>query len=210
MSPVTKTKPVGLVLTSGVNSFSPLPRSDTYAAAGFQNDMRMSYCASVVSDVARGGIDRASSVRYIKQCRTWEGGYGARPGLEAQGGSLWVILAHCPGGTTYCAVTSLGPEAEGRSDTLRWLLQRQIGGFQGRPGKLEDVCYSFWCGAAVAVRGPGGITADSSYCKKATSSTARQTARSSFRLNPLSAGSERSQTTIQTPSIPTWPSQRWH
>jgi geranylgeranyl transferase type-1 subunit beta len=35
--------------------------------------------------------------------------------------------------------------------TIRWLAQRQIGGFQGRPGKLEDVCYSFWCGAALKV-----------------------------------------------------------
>lgn len=25
------------------------------------------------------------------------------------------------------------------------------GGFQGRPGKLEDVCYSFWCGVAMRV-----------------------------------------------------------
>jgi geranylgeranyl transferase type-1 subunit beta len=26
------------------------------------------------------------------------------------------------------------------------------GGFQGRPGKDEDVCYSFWCGGALRVR----------------------------------------------------------
>jgi geranylgeranyl transferase type-1 subunit beta len=24
-----------------------------------------------------------------------------------------------------------------------------LGGFQGRPGKLEDVCYSFWIGATI-------------------------------------------------------------
>jgi len=35
--------------------------------------------------------------------------------------------------------------------TIRWLAQRQIGGFQGRPGKLEDVCYSFWVGGALSV-----------------------------------------------------------
>jgi geranylgeranyl transferase type-1 subunit beta len=28
------------------------------------------------------------------------------------------------------------------------------GGFQGRPGKLEDVCYSFWCGGAMRVSRP--------------------------------------------------------
>lgn len=63
-----------------------------------------------------------------------------------------------PGGTTYCAVSALtllgGVDEAG--ETLRWLVQRQIGGFQGRPGKLEDVCYSFWCGGALAVsRGEG-------------------------------------------------------
>jgi geranylgeranyl transferase type-1 subunit beta len=36
-------------------------------------------------------------------------------------------------------------------ETVRWLTQRQIGGFQGRPGKLEDVCYSFWIGGALSV-----------------------------------------------------------
>jgi geranylgeranyl transferase type-1 subunit beta len=39
-------------------------------------------------------------------------------------------------------------------ETVRWLAQRQIGGFQGRPGKLEDVCYSFWIGGALSVRPP--------------------------------------------------------
>jgi geranylgeranyl transferase type-1 subunit beta len=36
-------------------------------------------------------------------------------------------------------------------DFVRWAVQRQIGGFQGRPGKLEDVCYSFWIGASLKV-----------------------------------------------------------
>jgi geranylgeranyl transferase type-1 subunit beta len=62
------------------------------------------------------------------------------------------------GGTTYCAVAAraLGPdrEVEGLDDVARWAVQRQLGGFQGRPGKLEDVCYSFWIGAALQVRLP--------------------------------------------------------
>jgi geranylgeranyl transferase type-1 subunit beta len=58
------------------------------------------------------------------------------------------------GGTTYCSVAALsmmGAMPEDPDASIRWLLQRQIGGFQGRPGKLEDVCYSFWCGAAITV-----------------------------------------------------------
>lgn len=63
----------------------------------------------------------------------------------------------CIGGTTYCAIASLSlsttipSETKELESTIRWLTQRQIGGFQGRPGKLEDVCYSFWCGGALTV-----------------------------------------------------------
>lgn len=42
-------------------------------------------------------------------------------------------------------------------------LELGIGGFQGRPGKLADVCYSFWCGAALKVstkRAPGQCVSD--------------------------------------------------
>lgn len=67
------------------------------------------------------------------------------------------------GGTSYCSIASLALLADADDDrdlslapidrdaTVRWLMQRQIGGFQGRPGKLEDVCYSFWIGGALAV-----------------------------------------------------------
>lgn len=68
-------------------------------------------------------------------------------------------MIEAQGGTTYCAVASLSLISKRQdaiievdhASTLRWLLQRQLGGFQGRPGKLEDVCYSFWCGAALEV-----------------------------------------------------------
>jgi geranylgeranyl transferase type-1 subunit beta len=84
--------------------------------------------------------------------QTWEGGYGSKPGMiEAQGG------------TTYCAIASssllasskdegdTGLSTEERGETLRWCSQRQLGGFQGRPGKDEDACYSFWIGATISV-----------------------------------------------------------
>lgn len=31
----------------------------------------------------------------------------------------------------------------------RWCLMRQDSGFQGRPGKPSDTCYSFWVGATL-------------------------------------------------------------
>lgn len=38
---------------------------------------------------------------------------------------------------------------------IQWLLDRQIRnlGFQGRPSKDADVCYSFWCGASLQILG---------------------------------------------------------
>lgn len=80
--------------------------------------------------------------------KTYEGGFGQTPGQEAQGG------------TTYCSVAALNLVADvfgetmapdEREGTIRWLIQRQTGGFQGRTEKEQDACYSFWCGAALQV-----------------------------------------------------------
>lgn len=142
-------------------SFAPTP--DTVGE--FQNDARMSYCAVVCGAVADAGaaatgessgksqtrpetdgFDRVKAAAFLRSCQTWEGGFASRPGVvEAQGGM------------TYCALSSLallgelGGGSELEAEATRWLSQRQIGGFQGRPGKLEDVCYSFWCGGALSV-----------------------------------------------------------
>ncbi|KAL1408754.1 geranylgeranyl transferase type-1 subunit beta [Vanrija albida] len=124
-------------------SFSPTP--DTQGL--FQNDMRMAYTASLAAKVAGGGpaFDEPAAIDFVMRCQTWEGGYSGRPGIESHGG------------TNYCALAALSLlGALDKADVAgssRWLVQRQIGGFQGRPGKLEDVCYSFWCGGALATIG---------------------------------------------------------
>lgn len=98
--------------------------------------------------------------------KSYEGGYAQRPGQESQGG------------TTYCSIVSLQLLQATRdrtrdNATTSWLLHRQIpvivlpgltdskgapvksrikgGGFQGRPGKKGDACYSYWCGGALQV-----------------------------------------------------------
>ena len=63
------------------------------------------------------------------------------------------------GGSTFCAVASLS--LMGRLDSAfspqerrglgRWCLRRQQTGFQGRPNKPVDTCYSFWIGASLEV-----------------------------------------------------------
>ncbi|WRT63512.1 uncharacterized protein IL334_000417 [Kwoniella shivajii] len=130
-------------------SFSPIPGDNVYPNEGFQSDVRMVYCASVISDIIAdvSGINMDRSKVFVHSCKTWEGAYASRPGLiEAQGG------------TTYCSIATLSVLEKSKSfigvkETLRWLISRQIGGFQGRPGKLQDVCYSFWCGGAISILG---------------------------------------------------------
>ena len=73
-------------------------------------------------------------------------GVGQGPYLESHGGS------------TFCAVASL--VLMGQLEALphthleglkRWCVGRQITGFQGRPNKPVDTCYSFWIGASLEV-----------------------------------------------------------
>ena len=70
-----------------------------------------------------------------------------------------IIFFTLVGGSTFCALASL--DMMGALDTCfnnfelerlkRWCLLRQKGGFQGRPNKPLDTCYSFWVGASLKV-----------------------------------------------------------
>lgn len=61
------------------------------------------------------------------------------------------------GGTTFCAMAALqlSGQLESTFDVRtverikRWLLFRQVDGFNGRPNKPTDTCYSFWIGATL-------------------------------------------------------------
>lgn len=62
------------------------------------------------------------------------------------------------GGTTFCAVAALHLSDQmhilSRKDVegmKRWLVMRQGMGFQGRPNKTEDTCYSFWIAATLKI-----------------------------------------------------------
>ena len=43
-------------------------------------------------------------------------------------------------------------EANELEEIKKWCLFRQKSGFQGRPNKPVDTCYSFWLGASLEVR----------------------------------------------------------
>lgn len=76
------------------------------------------------------------------------------------------------GGSTYCALASLrlmGAVDEVLSpadvtELVHWLTQRQVGGFQGRPSKDPDSCYSFWVGGSLTLLGLGGLINGPALC----------------------------------------------
>jgi prenyltransferase beta subunit len=63
------------------------------------------------------------------------------------------------GGSTFCAIASLvlmkklheAFNKEQINRLKRWCISRQQTGFQGRPNKPVDTCYSFWVGATLQV-----------------------------------------------------------
>ncbi|KAJ3123941.1 Geranylgeranyl transferase type-1 subunit beta [Nowakowskiella sp. JEL0407] len=118
-----------------------------------ESDLRFAYCACVISHVLDdwSGVRKDDLVEYILKCRSHEGAFGQNPCNESHGGS------------TYLAVASL--KLLGKLDDsfprnspqwnklFKWLVFRQVGGFQGRPNKPADTCYSFWVGATLTMLG---------------------------------------------------------
>jgi len=91
-------------------------------------------------------LDTEKIVEYIKSSQNYDYGIAQGPHEESHGGS------------TFCALASLA--LMGKLDTLpyqnrllRWLVNRQEFGFNGRPNKLQDTCYSFWVGASIGLLG---------------------------------------------------------
>ncbi|KAK9751307.1 Prenyltransferase and squalene oxidase repeat [Popillia japonica] len=115
---------------------------------GSESDMRFIYCAACISYIIDdwSGVNIEKATDYILKSLTYEFGFAQAPQLEAHGGS------------TYCAIASLAlmgklsalTETQ-RKHIIRWLLNRQKDGFQGRPNKPVDTCYSFWVGAALKI-----------------------------------------------------------
>eukprot|EP00761_Pharyngomonas_kirbyi_P001128 gb/GECH01001129.1/.p1 GENE.gb/GECH01001129.1/~~gb/GECH01001129.1/.p1 ORF type:complete len:359 (+),score=85.00 gb/GECH01001129.1/:1-1077(+) len=112
-------------------------------AVGSENDMRFTYCAMVIcyllDDFSTIDVDRA--IEYIFNSQSYDSAFAQEPGQEGHGGS------------TFCAVASLSllhrlPMLDD-SHLIEWLVQRHLGGFQGRPHKDPDTCYSYWIGCTL-------------------------------------------------------------
>ncbi|KAF6005200.1 hypothetical protein F1559_002346 [Cyanidiococcus yangmingshanensis] len=88
-------------------------------------------------------------VDYVMQCENDDGGFGVIPGAESHAGQVFC----CVGTLALCGALS---GLRDRGDRLaRWLAHRQLrnGGFNGRPDKLPDVCYSWWVLASLKIIG---------------------------------------------------------
>eukprot|EP01094_Clydonella_sp_ATCC50884_P015448 TRINITY_DN2604_c0_g1_i1.p1 TRINITY_DN2604_c0_g1~~TRINITY_DN2604_c0_g1_i1.p1 ORF type:complete len:397 (+),score=101.41 TRINITY_DN2604_c0_g1_i1:171-1193(+) len=115
---------------------------------GSESDLRFVFCATAICSLLNdwSGFNKDLGFAYILKCRSWDNGFGQGPEQEAHGGS------------TYCALAALSllgriDELEGKDSLVRWLLERQISGFQGRVEKVADTCYSWWVGASLAMLG---------------------------------------------------------
>lgn len=82
------------------------------------------------------------AVKYIHRCRNFDGGFGLAPYAESHAGQVFT----CVGALAIVNQLHI-PENDSWLDLCGlWLCERQLpnGGLNGRPEKLEDVCYSWW------------------------------------------------------------------
>ncbi|XP_071965116.1 geranylgeranyl transferase type-1 subunit beta-like [Antedon mediterranea] len=136
----------GAIIT-GLRALQKTNGCYTATYQGSESDMRFIYCASCISYILNdwSGMDQNKATEYIKQSLTYEFSIGQGPGDEGHGG------------TTFCAIASLVLMGKLESTLTnkqleklkRWCIQRQQSGFQGRPNKPVDTCYSFWVGATL-------------------------------------------------------------
>ena len=90
-------------------------------------------------------VDVPKAVTHIQECANFDGGYGVSPGAESHAGQIYT----CVGALSIAGRLDLVDK-----DRLGgWLSERQLphGGLNGRPEKLEDVCYSWWVASSLAM-----------------------------------------------------------
>eukprot|EP01059_Diplonema_ambulator_P007081 TRINITY_DN16611_c0_g1_i1.p1 TRINITY_DN16611_c0_g1~~TRINITY_DN16611_c0_g1_i1.p1 ORF type:complete len:315 (+),score=45.25 TRINITY_DN16611_c0_g1_i1:222-1166(+) len=134
-----------------------------------ESDVRFAYSACIVASVLDiwDAIDKDQAIQYVKSCMRYDGGFGANPGCEGHGG------------TTYCALAALYlMDAFNPSElrtTKKWLVSRLTPtGFNGRPNKDADTCYTHWIGSALSLFPPptpidtASLTAFVCSCQKPT------------------------------------------
>ncbi|XP_055713157.1 geranylgeranyl transferase type-1 subunit beta [Phlebotomus papatasi] len=135
-------------IVEGVAAVQREDGSFSASVEGNEQDMRFVYCAAAICAMLNdwGTVDRPRMAQYIRESIRYD--YGVSQHKEMEG----------HGGTTFCAVAALHLSDQmhilSRKDVegmKRWLVMRQGMGFQGRPNKTEDTCYSFWIAATLKI-----------------------------------------------------------
>ncbi|CAO1623684.1 unnamed protein product [Jaminaea pallidilutea] len=117
-----------------------------------EEDNRFLYCG--VNALAHLGaldsLDREAAVQGVLGCVNFDGGFGRIRGAESHAAQAFtsvgtLVILH--------ALDRLGEST--LSKLASWLSERQLpnGGLNGRPEKLEDVCYSWWILTALSMIG---------------------------------------------------------
>ncbi|KAJ2065500.1 Rab geranylgeranyltransferase [Coemansia sp. S146] len=105
-----------------------------------EKDTRFAYISLAILSFfdAIGSIDIGGVVSYVQRSMNYDGGFGSGPGGESHAAQVFTCLA---------ALAIAGRlDIVDRDRLSGWLAERQLksGGLNGRPQKLEDVCYSWW------------------------------------------------------------------
>jgi protein farnesyltransferase subunit beta len=118
------------------------------SSVGMEHDLRSTFCGILHAHVLNMMTPElvANVAEFVLSCRSYDGGLGPSPTLEAHGGYL-----HCGVGI----MKMLGRLGDlNLNELIRWIAVRQsafAGGFCGRPNKLVDSCYSWWVGSAARI-----------------------------------------------------------
>lgn len=102
--------------------------------------MALALLGQLTSEVVDPGVE------FIMRCQNFDGGFGLVPGSESHAAQVLVCVAAL-------AVVDRLDLVENDTKLATWLSERQneTGGFNGRPEKLEDVCYSWWVLSSLAI-----------------------------------------------------------
>lgn len=86
-------------------------------------------------------------VRYVENSMNYDGGFGSGPGGESHSAQIFTCLA--------ALAIARRLDIVDRERLSKWLAERQLkcGGLNGRPQKLEDVCYSWWVLSSLEILG---------------------------------------------------------
>lgn len=90
-------------------------------------------------------LDVPRAVDFVLACKNFDGGFGCSPGGESHAGQVFTCVG---------ALALAGALGRADGDLVAWWLcerQTRSGGLNGRPEKLQDVCYSWWCLSCLAI-----------------------------------------------------------